>query len=101
MREVHEYIYNVILDRTPKKKEFKYRKDGRYCLVLESGSGVITSLNNTASMILERCDGRNTIKDIVDSIASKYPSVKKEQIKKDVVECIRHLESMQLVSVFS
>lgn len=101
MQEVHEYIYNVILNRVPKKKVFKYRKDGKYCLVLETGSGVITSLNTTASAILDRCDGKNTIKDIVDSIVLKYPDVKRERIKKDVVECIRHLESMQLISVFS
>lgn len=101
MREVHDYIYSVILERVPKTKNFKIRRDGKYSLVLEEKSGIITSLNNTASQILNYCDGKNTIKDIVDRIALKYPSVNKKAIKKDVIECVRHLESMQLISVLS
>ena len=101
MKEVHDYIYKVILRRVPKKKNFKIRKDGKYSLVLEEKSGLITSLNSTASMVLEYCDGKNTIKDIVDKIWSRYTTVDKKVIMKDVIECTRHLESMQLISVYS
>lgn len=101
MKEVHDYIYKVILGRVPKKKTFKIRKDGKYSLVLEEKSGLITSLNSTASMVLEYCDGKNTIKDIVDKIWSRYTTVDKKVIMKDVIECTRHLESMQLISVYS
>lgn len=101
MQEVHDYIYSVISERIPKKKNFKIRKDGKYSLVLEEKSGIITSLNNTASMILNDSNGINTIKDIVDRIALRYPIVDEKTIKKDVIECVRHLESMQLISVLS
>ena len=101
MKEVHDYIYTVILGRVPKKKKFKIRKDGKYSLVLEEKSGVITSLNNTASMVLEYCNGKNTINDIIDRISLRYTNVDKKVIMKDVIECARHLESMQLISVYS
>lgn len=101
MQEVHEFIYTVISGRIPKKNKMKIRKDGKYTLVLEDNAGILTSLNSTASMILDYCDGKNTINDIIAKIASRYSGIDKKMIRKDVVECVRHLEAMQLLHVSS
>jgi hypothetical protein len=101
MNRAYEYIYKVIGERIPKKENFKIRKDGKYSLVLQEKVGIITSLNETAAFIITKCDGNTNINKIIDDLCMEYLEVDKSIITADVVKCVRDLEAMKILNVYS
>lgn len=62
------------------------------------GNGARLALNETGTMIFERCDGVSTIDDIVDYICSKYKSVDKKVIEKDTLSLLYSLWNIDAIS---
>lgn len=75
--------------------------DGAYLLMSESdevGKGVYIS--NTAVDIFNLCDGKNTLKDIVEAIMNEY-QVDFDTCLKDVENCLESLATEGIITKLS
>jgi pyrroloquinoline quinone biosynthesis protein D len=55
-------------------------------------------LNATAHEVLTRCDGKTSVGKIVDALCAEYEA-SAEQVRADVLECLSHLHSRQLITL--
>jgi coenzyme PQQ biosynthesis protein PqqD len=54
-------------------------------------------LNETASMIVERCDGARTVQQIIDELAQKFTGATREQLTQEVVAFLQQLYDRTLL----
>ncbi len=55
-------------------------------------------LNETSKIILDECNGKNTVKDIIDFLCQKYPEVDRKTIDKDVKTALMNLWSNDIIN---
>jgi hypothetical protein len=65
-------------------------------VVLDRQKGLIHQLNQTATYIWERCDGRSTVVEIAAQLTETF-DVAYEIAIKDVVRVTRHFQDLQLL----
>ena len=63
-------------------------------LLLSSES--IHVLNSTGEEIAKRCDGRTTVREIIDALAEEYDA-EVEEVRADVLECLQELHARRLI----
>jgi hypothetical protein len=80
-----------------------FRKGENFILIKEKGEFYISSANRhfqvnvVGARIFDLCNGRNTMDDIVNKLASIYKMEEKE-LKKDVEAFIKSLEAVNVVT---
>ena len=65
-------------------------------VVLDRTSDLVHQLNQTASFIWERCDGRSTARDIADQMVAAF-DVDRATAETSVVATLRQLETLGLL----
>ncbi len=72
---------------------FREEKDGYYSMVSKSPTSteMVKIINGTTKLIMELCDGNNSLKDIIGQLIKKFPNVSQELISKDIVNIITNL----------
>ena len=65
-------------------------------VVLDRQKGLIHQLNQTATYIWERCDGKSTVAEIAAQLAEAF-DVASETASKDVVRVVRQFQDLQLL----
>lgn len=88
-------IYQWLSDKIPKAKYIKKRNDSAFVIVCSAYMD-ICYLNSMAGYILDLCDGKNTIQDIVNVIVKEY-QVEMPELQKDIVEIIRDLQWKKII----
>jgi pyrroloquinoline quinone biosynthesis protein D len=58
----------------------------------------ILELNETAQEIVARCDGEQTVSQIVDGLAGEYEAPR-EELLPDVLACLQDLQRRQLLAL--
>lgn len=96
---MHPYIFEVQRTVIPKPVPGKIRKDGNFYLGVSFKSGGLISLNRVAGEIYNLCDGKKSLDDVVEEMKVRYPDVEIEQLRYDVLKCVRNLEFKKLLEV--
>ena len=100
-------LFEEVWDLIPKQKDFlKVRREEREKILIitlqENGKGSkIHRLNRTASEVLELCDGRHNIGQIILEMSNTYSQTNKITITEDVISSIRVMERKGLLSFVS
>lgn len=77
-----------------------WRKEGEDKKIISLASfngGPIWFLNPVAGKILELCNGKNSVKDIIYDISSRFESSKQENIKNDVIDFLKLLQEKNII----
>lgn len=91
--EIYSFAENL---RPLAVKNYILRKQGQ-AIVLAFNSGARNIINHTGKDILEMCDGKNSIKKISETIASKY-KIDFQKILKDIISFIYQLAGHGAIS---
>ena len=100
MGRVISMLRDGALDLVPHKMQVPYvRKEhkGYYSVIGNDGSGGVSMLNRTSMEILDLCDGRRTIREIVDVMHERYPDASEKQLLQDVLGSFDRFEDIGLV----
>lgn len=96
---VFEEVRNLVPMRTDPLKS-RLEEKGRILIVSLQGKEKrreLHRLNRTASEVLNMCDGRRTIDQIVQEMSQTYAQTKKGTVTEDVISAIRVMEEKGLV----
>lgn len=88
----------ITLESRPKlasKARLKWDRKTDSYLLLYPESGLI--LNHTASGILLRCCGKDTVGSIIDSLVCRYLSLRRKDIERDVVSFLHDMVTRGLL----
>lgn len=80
-----------------KKQHLALKEVDNNIIVFEPMTKTYEILNQIAKDILVNCDGNNDIDSIVNLIYEMYDNKDKEEVQRDVLECIEALENAGLV----
>ena len=86
-----------MLEKIPQKKDsFIWREiDGETFILSETGKKIIT-LNKVASFIWQKCNGRQSLKQICDDILEKF-AVDRELAEKDLYRFVGEMQQNQMI----
>lgn len=73
--------------------------NGYYSLIGNNGSSAFSMINETAKEIIELCDGKKTLGDILTCLCDEYPSVQVKTIRKDLFNSIDSLYGLRVIGI--
>jgi len=76
---------------------FREEEDGG--IILEPNTGELKFLNETGALIFKLCDGKHTLKNIVEQIVAEFEVKDEENVKRHVEEFIGKLRDKGLVGL--
>ncbi len=90
--------YNICKDSDiPTRAPYRYLKNKNNLFSLHNlNSDNIININQTTTLILELCDGKRSISDIVNILAEAFTK-KPDNIKGDISNCLNQLEQLGLI----
>ena len=88
-------IYEWMKDKRPCKMTLKERLDGDF-LIVYGEQLEICYLNKTSAMILQACNGRHTVEDILQMLFNRF-NASKEELKTDLIDILRDLQWKRLI----
>lgn len=84
-------------NKGPKKRDnLLYRELDGEGIVYDQENGMVHTLNPTATLIWEYCDGRHVIKDIAEELLKKYDT-SPDKVLKDTEKTIKDLKNLKLL----
>ncbi|MCK4648604.1 PqqD family peptide modification chaperone [bacterium] len=94
---MENFVINLLSQRVPQRLPAQVRRDGDFVLALSEKLPRVAVLNRVAVEIYNLCNGKRTIKDIIDKLCTQYPNIKRKRITIDVIKCLQELEYKALV----
>lgn len=73
----------------------KEQHDNKYKFI-SCNTGTIGLINNDAKMLLDLCNGKNRIRDIITTVSNEY-EVQECEVESNVMNTLRHLKLLKLV----
>jgi len=76
------------------------RKEGpekEFLVVKDIEKGSVWVINPTGAKIIELCDGKHTVKEIIDIICKSFEQTNYETVEKDVWEFIKKLSEFGII----
>lgn len=92
--------YDTFKKNIPHKHHLPYIREelnGYYSILTENGDNNYTMLNSTSKHILDLCDGKNTVSDILEKLLNFYPNIDDEIIKNDMIETLFNLTKIKAI----
>lgn len=92
--------YDTFKNDIPHKHHLPYIREelnGYYSILTENGDNNYTMLNSTSKHMLDLCDGKNTVSDILEKLLNFYPNVDEKTIKNDMIETLFSLTKLKAI----
>jgi hypothetical protein len=79
------------------KRETVIRQEDDGAFIFDPVTDALSAVNETGLMVLRQIDGKKTLADIINTVASEFSQVEPEEIGRDVEEFIEGLVSRGLI----
>lgn len=76
---------------------FRHEKEGFSSFLTTNGSMDYSIINETALQILDLCDGKKSIEDILLILVDSYNEIDKDELLKDLFEVLKHLTFIKAI----
>lgn len=98
---MEKIIIDNLLKKIPAPAPAKTRANGDFLLIMPTRKPEMLVLNPTASFMLNLCDNKKTVREIVDIMCSKYSEIQRERITLDTIKCLRDMEGKFILKLTS
>lgn len=88
------------MSKNPKVSDkIVFRQDNDFGILFNPETGDIKVLNQTASLIWELCNGKNTKEDIVNAISTKFNVRSKAIVAKDLDKFLKETTELGFIKI--
>lgn len=103
MKKVEFDNINNILESIPQKRNegiiyIREEKKSYFSLLSDNGNINYTMLNRTGKQILDLCDGKSTVKNMVEILLKEYSGVERKRIENDLVKTLYNFTQTRIIS---
>lgn len=94
-------LVELILSQTPERyTDLKYRKDeltGEHLYLLSFDTNDLITLNKTGMQIFEMCNGKTTIKEMVEKLCHDNDPLSFDEMLERTIFCVRDMQKKGLL----